>query len=115
MAIKYNDQRVTLNFVPYSHNSNTALEILDEKTNQSIEIVTVNIGQRLPKNILMIKLLNGNTHDINALIKAGIIKPQQQGDYTLGYANVVAYELTDEAETIRKEQYEQYQYELLFK
>lgn len=115
MAIKYKDQNVTLNFVPYSHNGNTAMEILDSRTNQSIEIVTVNIGQRLPKNIIMIKLLSGNAHDISELIKADIIKPQQQGEYTLGYANIVAYELTDEADTIRKEQYEMYQYELLFK
>lgn len=115
MSIKYKEQDVLLNFVPYSNTGNTALEILDENSNLSLEVVTVNITQPLPKDIIIIKQLNHTDETISNLINAGVILPEPQGEYDMGYTNVIAYKLSSFADNIRKKQYKLYQYESLYK
>lgn len=113
-GITYRDQTIQLNFVPYGHSGNTALELLDNKTNRSIELITTNIDEPLPKNIILIKASTQKDTKIKELIKAKIINTKPEAEYSACYTNIFAYTLTKQANNIRKEQYRYYQYESIF-
>ena len=105
-VIQYKDWDAEVFFAPYMDNGNTALQLLDPDTGESITTATVNLGNMLPENVVLIKDWSENTGTVDALHQAGVIKPELLLEIPTGFVSAHAYELTDEYEVERQRQYE---------
>lgn len=105
MNIQYKDWDASLDFASYVGNENTALQLIDNDSKESITVATVNIGVRKPKDVLMIKSWSENTGIVEELIREEVIQPKPVSTHASGFVQVNAYKLTDKAEAVRQQQY----------
>lgn len=111
MHIKYQDYNAEVVFVPYLTNGNTALQLCDVETMESITMATANTHIKVDPNIVLLKTWSYNTGIAEELIKAGVIKEQHVIEIPSGFEIIYGYELTPRAEKERQRQYEVNEYD----
>ena len=81
----------------FYYNGRKAIKLVDAGTGEPIATATVNMpDQILKENWVFIKDYSENEGMTDALIKHGIIKPDEVSGASSGFVHVFAYELTDE-------------------